>query len=144
MYLYYVLPAIEQGKFSDGTLDELPQGLEEYYNRHWRQMQQIDGKENFAKIYEPIVYTFGVVKEPVSIELIGYFTRLAERDVRNAINCWREFLDEQMINGTRRYRIYHSSFQEFLRDKTNLKEYHKIFAKKRLEDLRNLGILKEK
>jgi hypothetical protein len=53
MYLYYVLPAIEEGRFTQGGLDELPEGLMAYYRRHWRQMRE-GNEDQFDTICEPI------------------------------------------------------------------------------------------
>ena len=38
-----------------------------------------------------------------------------------AIRDWREFLDEEIAGGIKRYRIYHASFQDFLASKDEAK-----------------------
>lgn len=142
MYLYYVLPAIENGNFSEGTLDELPEGLKGYYNRHWLQMKNISSSQSFENVYESIVFALSIVQEPVSIEWISDLMDIEESDVRDAINYWREFLFEHKNNGILVYRIYHTSFQEFLKEKTDLKKYHRNIAEKGLKNLLNRGIIK--
>jgi hypothetical protein len=127
MYLYYVLPAIEQGKFNEGTLDELPDGLMAYYQRHWRQMR--DGKEkDFDAIYAPIVCILGVAQEPVTTDQIAAWTKLPHGQVKDSIGLWREFLQEKQINKRHCYRIYHSSFQDFLKERVDLQRFDNMIA----------------
>ena len=127
MYLFHVLPAIAEGRFSKGTLDELPNGLLGYYQRHWREMR--DGKENdFDTIYAPIVYILGVAREPVTTDQIAAWTQISLSKVKSSIGDWREFLMEEAIDDQRWYRIYHASFQDFLKDQVDLKQYHKLIA----------------
>jgi hypothetical protein len=127
MYLYYVLPAIEEGRFVKGTLDELPEGLMAYYRRHWRQMRE-GNKEKFDTIYEPIVCILGVAQEPVTVQQITNWTKLGTGQVRKSIRLWREFLEVEQVDGETRYRIYHASFQDFLKDQVDLVRYDEMIA----------------
>ena len=127
MYLYHVLPAIAEGRFRKGTLDELPDGLLAYYQRHWREMREGKEKE-FDTIYAPIVYILGVAQEPVTTDQIANWTKLKPSQVKESIGDWREFLKEEMIESQRRFRIYHASFQDFLKEQVDLKQYHKQIA----------------
>lgn len=122
MYLVYVLPAIEQGKFVKGTLNELPDGLMAYYRRHWRQMREGSEKE-FDTLYEPIVCILGVAQEPVTIQQIATWTKLSQGQVKTYIQLWREFLEEEQVENQHRYRIYHASFQDFLKEQVDLTRY---------------------
>lgn len=127
MYLYYVLPAIEEGKFVEGALDELPEGLMAYYQRHWRQMRE--GNESvFDEVYEPIVCILGVAQEPVTAQQITNWTKLERGQVKESIRLWREFLEEEKVEGERRYRIYHASFQDFLKEQVDLVRYDDMIA----------------
>jgi hypothetical protein len=127
MYLYYVLPAIEEGRFVKGTLDELPEGLMAYYQRHWRQMRE-GNEENFDTIYAPIVCILGVAQEPVTVQQIANWTKLNPGQVRKSIRLWREFLEEEQANEGTRYRIYHASFQDFLKEQVDLVRYDEMIA----------------
>jgi hypothetical protein len=134
MYLYYVLPAIEEGRFVKGTLDELPEGLMAYYQRHWRQMRE-GNEEEFDAVYEPIVCILGVAQEPVTVQQIANWTKLSlgqeRRSIRlwqRSIRLWREFLEVEQVNGETRYRIYHASFQDFLKEQVNLRRYDDMIA----------------
>jgi hypothetical protein len=127
MYLYYVLPAIEEGEFVEGTLDELPEGLMAYYRRHWRQMR--DGNEDtFDEVYEPIVCILGVAQEPVTVRQIANWTKLSPGQVKTSIGQWREFLEQEQKEGQPHYRIYHASFQDFLREQVDLVQYDDMIA----------------
>jgi hypothetical protein len=127
MYLYYVLPAIEQGKFVKGTLNELPDGLMAYYQRHWRQMREGNESE-FDTVYAPIVCILGVAQEPVTVQQIANWTKLNHRQVKTSVQLWREFLEEEQVEGEHRYRIYHASFQDFLKGQVDLVRYDDMIA----------------
>ena len=127
MYLYHVLPAIEEGRFVQGTLDELPEGLMAYYRRHWRQMRE--GNENaFDEVYEPIVCILGVAQEPVTVQQIANWTKLEQGQVKESIRLWREFLEEEHVDKEQHYRIYHTSFQDFLKEQVDLVRYDDMIA----------------
>ena len=125
MYLYHVLPAIERGEFVDGALAELPDGLLAYYHRHWRQMQMSDFK-TFEEIYAPIVCILGVAREPISVKQISKWTQVNLEVVKRSIRMWREFLDEDYLGKVALYRIYHASFQDFLKDQVDLSQYEDV------------------
>jgi len=127
MYLYYVLPAIEEGRFVKGTLDELPDGLLAYYQRHWRQMREGNERE-FDNVYQPIVCILGVAQEPVTVAQIAAWTKLEQGQVKTSIKLWREFLEEEQAEGEHRFRIYHASFQDFLKEQVDLVRYDDMIA----------------
>ena len=41
---------------------------------------------------------------------------------------WREFLEDEQMESERRYRIYHASFQDFLREQVDLVQYDDMIA----------------
>lgn len=130
MYLHHVLPAIKAGQFVEGHVDELPAGLLGFYRSHWRQMQTKDA-ETFAQHYQPIVCGLAAVKEAVSIDQLEAYTGQEPTQIRRVIQEWREFLYEELSKERERlYRVYHASFQEFLREEVDpgLKTYHKMIA----------------
>lgn len=122
MYLYHVLPDIEAGKLIPSSVDDLPDGLLDYYKRHWRQMR--DGNEkDFDTLYEPIVCILGVAQEPVTVQQIATWTKLSQGQVKTSIQLWREFLEEEQVENKHCYRIYHASFQDFLKEQVDLSRY---------------------
>ncbi|MCP4213980.1 MAG: ATP-binding protein [bacterium] len=135
MYLYHILSAIKRGRISEKSLDQLPAGLLAYYRTHWRQMKS-NAPEKFDVLYQPIVCILGAVKEAVAIEQVAAFTKISSIEVREVIKEWREYLYEE-LNEDRLYlyRVYHKSFQDFLREEVDpqLKAYHEMIARYYLE-----------
>ncbi|MDQ1351867.1 MAG: hypothetical protein QG657_2173 [Acidobacteriota bacterium] len=131
MYLRHVLPAIKAGRFVEGTLDQLPEGLLGYYRCHWRQMRNQD-QVIFDTTYQPVVCVLAAVKEAVSIDQASAFTGITANKVRDVIKEWREFLYEETGDQHQYlYRVYHKSFQDFLREEVDpqLKTYHGMIAR---------------
>jgi hypothetical protein len=131
MYLRYVLPAIKRGQFKEGTLEQLPTGLLGYYQTHWRKMRSQDAAI-FDTLHQPIVCVLAAVKEAVSIDQVSAYTEVVSNRVRPVIKEWREFLYEEFSEQRQRlYRVYHKSFQDFLRDEVDpqLKTYHRMIAR---------------
>jgi hypothetical protein len=112
MYLRYVLPAIEHGEYSDLRIDDLPSGLEAYYEDHWRRMGMTATPLPRTKI--KIVYVLTELGEPVSRRLLSEVTKEDEVTVQEVIDEWREFLHEHAVGGQSRYSVYHGSFRDFL------------------------------
>jgi hypothetical protein len=122
MYLYHVLPDIENGRLIPGSVHDLPDGLLAYYQRHWRQMRN-GNEEKFDTLYEPIVCILGVTREPVTIQQIAAWTKMTQGQVKMSIQLWREFLEDKLVEGQRRYCLYHASFQDFLIEQVDLARY---------------------
>ncbi|MCL1470113.1 Swt1 family HEPN domain-containing protein [Argonema antarcticum] len=112
MYLKYVLEEIERGFYRDLSIDNLPQGLQAYYEDHWRRMGMIAKPLPRPKI--KIVYVLAEARKPVSRQLICDFTGEDALTVQDVLDEWEQFLRSQSIDGQRRYSIYHASFQDFL------------------------------
>ncbi|MFC1782622.1 hypothetical protein ACFL02_03435 [Planctomycetota bacterium] len=134
MYLRHVIPAIERGRFSKGTMNELPQGLLAYYRSHWTQMQKYDF-ERFERICQPVVCVLAAAQEAVSVDQISEWTKLEQVQVQNVFKEWLEFLHlESGPKSEKQYRIYHSAFREFLQEEVDpgLKIYHAMIARSAL------------
>ena len=148
MYLVHVLRDIREGRLTSETVDDirkLPKGLKSYYQRHWRTMKAQD-PDRFEKLYEPIVCTLAVVRESVTVaqlkEWVDRFTgvSLDPKRIKDVIREWREFLDERETdNGEVRYRVYHTSFQDFLRDEVGLTQYDFNIAQTALGKIPGFG-----
>jgi hypothetical protein len=138
MYLVHVLRDIARGALTAATvddLDKLPVGLRRYYARHWEEMRSAD-PVGFGRYGQPVVCLLATAREPVGLEqLIAWTRQYWERKgwdpavvetmaVKDALGAWREFLNEETVNGERRYRVYHASFQDFLADEVGLMAYH--------------------
>jgi AAA ATPase domain len=139
MYLVHVLEDIRAGTLSAATLDriqDLPTGLKEYYQRHWRMMRARDA-QRFETIYEPVLRLLATVREPVSAAALERWTTLDAARIREVIREWRQFLNEwRSQQGDEQYRVYHTSFQEFLAEEgIGLKPSHQRIAEAALRKI---------
>ena len=142
MYLVYVLRDIREGRLTRANIDnirKLPQGLRDYYRRHWRQMEDADAAV-FASLYKPVICLLAAVREPVSISQIEDWTRLDGADIRNVLATWRPFLNMlEDVSGEERFRLYHVSFQDFLREDVGLTQQHEAIALRALSKIPGMG-----
>ena len=120
MYLRYVLLDIEKGLYKDLSLERFPQGLQGYYDFHWRRMGMTANPLPIEKI--KIVYILGEVREPVSRRKICDFSGEGEYSVQQVLNEWKQFLHE-LMKQEKRYSIYHASFRDFLHQKDILETH---------------------
>ncbi|MCB8923965.1 MAG: ATP-binding protein [Ardenticatenaceae bacterium] len=138
MYLVHVLHDIRDGKLTAVNIDnihDLPQGLRAYYQRHWRIMKTAD-RVRFETYYEPVVCQLATVREPVSIRDLTTWTELPPSEIKEVIKEWRAFLNEgKNEQGETLYRIYHASFQDFLKEEVNLSKYHDVIAQTALNKI---------
>lgn len=119
MYLRYVLPEIESGVYKDRDFADLPEGLQNYYQDHWRRMRSRDEGAWFAHQL-PVLVALTVIKEPISIDLIQKFSGVEEkRRIRAVLNEWEPLLytanvEDEEGQIRKRYRLYHASFHDFV------------------------------
>ncbi|MFM6268759.1 MAG: hypothetical protein ACKPFA_20005, partial [Dolichospermum sp.] len=112
MYLRYVLEAIAEGFYKDEKLEELPAGLQGYYESHWRIMGMT--KKPLPEDKIKIIYVMCALKSSVSREMIVKYSQEDNFTVEEVLQDWRQFLEEQKIYQPPRYRFYHESFRDFL------------------------------
>ncbi len=136
MYLHHVLPAIADPQSMLWTfgVHELPQGLIDFYRRHWDEMQ-IDDRSLFQKLYEPVLCVLAAVTAPVSIDFISDVTNLECGHIQRALHDWRPFI---YIRKGPLYRLYHASFKEFLSEEVDpgLRKYKAMIGN---SGMRHLG-----
>ena len=87
MYLRHVLPAIEAGTYLHGGDDELPQGLTDYYERHWRQMREID-EAAWVRAHQRVLPILAMARQPVSAAQISFWTGLERSHVLAVLRAW--------------------------------------------------------
>jgi hypothetical protein len=142
MYLVHVLRDIHRGRLTAATVDtirNLPRGLKDYYQRHWRSMKAQD-QARFEQYYQPVVCILATVREPVHVEQVAEWTKLEPLAILEVIQTWREFLNEDADEqGRSLYRIYHASFQDFLNESVGLKYYHNTIARAALAKIPGLN-----
>ncbi|MBW4586924.1 NACHT domain-containing protein [Aetokthonos hydrillicola Thurmond2011] len=124
MYLRYVLPSIARGWYQDLTLNQLPDGLQNYYQQHWVRMGMNEKPQEAKVIILFILVEIGV---PIPAELIAKIAKQDEYDVQSVLNEWVEYLKPQDIEGEKCYSIYHASFLDFLKAKRELQSTRKLF-----------------
>ncbi|MEA5550670.1 helix-turn-helix domain-containing protein [Anabaena cylindrica UHCC 0172] len=112
MYLRYVLEAIAEGFYQDEKLEQLPAGLQGYYESHWRIMGMTTKPLPKDKI--KIIYVMCALKSAVSREMIVKYSQEDNLTVQEVIRGWTQFLQEQKTYQPSRYRFYHESFRDFL------------------------------
>lgn len=118
MYLHYVFFELEYGAYKNYALSELPAGLKNYYEDHWKRMRGKDEDAWFT--YKlPVIMALTVVQQPVSINLLSDYSGITERPrIREVLREWEQFLniDRMVFDGvvTTRYRLYHASFHDFI------------------------------
>ncbi len=112
MYLKYVLPDIKNGKYKDLSIETLPQGLQAYYEDHWRRMGMAAKPLPRTKIN--IVYFLAEFREPLSRELLADLVKKDAFTVQEVLDEWEQFLRKEQVDSQTCYSIYHSSFCDFL------------------------------
>lgn len=126
LYLRYVLPEIEKGAYTGMELEALPEGLAGHYDRYWKRMRGEAGNDWF-RYKLPVIMALAVAKESISIDLITDFSRVQERPrIRTVLQEWEQFLYTERVEyeGSiqNRYRLYHSSFRDFIASKDEIEE----------------------
>jgi AAA ATPase domain len=120
LYVVLVLEAIRDGLLTptnlNGGIHQLPNGLRQYYLLHWKMMEEKDPVK-FKAYDQPVICQIGAAFEPIPAERIVYWTKLDKMHVHGVIAKWHQFLNDDIsANGEYVYRVYHTSFWEFLRD----------------------------
>lgn len=124
MYVRYMLPAIARGFYNDLSLQQLPDGLQEYYQTHWVRMG-MDNKPQ--ELMVKILFILVEIGTPITLEMIAAIAQQDEYDVQSILDRWVEYLKPQKIEAEICYSIYHASFLDFLKAKRVLDSKRKIF-----------------
>jgi hypothetical protein len=139
IYLRYILDEIEGGTYNDVSLNDLPAGLQEYYQKHWVQMMGQED-DDLLELKVKIIYVLSKAHEAVSRRWIAKAVRETEFKVQQVLKKWDSFLRQEKVNGEIRYNIYHNTFREFLeKDETvksagvNVEELNRQSINNRLE-----------
>ncbi len=126
MYLSQILPAIAQDFSSKPfPINQLPSGLKAYYQSH---LQRMTG-ESLSSVELGVLLCLAtpqpslnplLQQQGISAEFIAQTIDEDEYDVEVALENWIEFLQQQQIEGETYYRLYHSSFRDWLYHQFNL------------------------
>ncbi len=120
MYSSQILAAITEGFYSEPfQFDELPPGLEAYYQSHWQRMTGNGLSSVELGVLHSLVTPLPSPKEGISAETIARAIDEDEYDVEAVLENWIEFLQQQQIGQETRYSLYHSSFCNWLQKQLN-------------------------
>jgi len=111
IYVSQVLTAIAEGFYSEPFPDnQTPPGLATYYQQHLQQMLPGDG-------LSVAVLNALVQQQPTIVDAIAHTIDADEYDVEEILENWHEFLHQEQIAGETHYRLYHSNFRDWLKQK---------------------------
>jgi hypothetical protein len=125
MYLRYVLPTIADGDYDDLNLTQLPDGLLDYYQKHWERMGMETAPQEKMVM---ILFTLKEIATPIPCAMIAEIAGIEKYEVQKTLDKWVEYLKRQQIDGDICYSIYHASFLDFLELKQELDRERKLFT----------------
>lgn len=117
IYLYHVIREISAGIYSSASLEELPQGLQQYYEEHWRFIKGDDNRK-WIDYRLSVLAILAVAELPVDITFISNYSVISKTaDIIEALTIWLPFLHKN----DNKYSLYHKSFRDFLLLKDQVK-----------------------
>jgi AAA ATPase domain len=115
MYFSQVLFAMAEGFYPQLFDDnEIPSGLQAYYQQHWQQMMAANHDEEFS---QAVLNVLVKQQQPISVEAVAEIIDADEFDVEEVLENWFEFLHQEEIAGEKYYSFYHGIFRKWLADK---------------------------
>jgi tetratricopeptide (TPR) repeat protein len=127
LYLYHLLNETADS-IRDGVLDlgsmRVPRDLDDVYRVFAVEKIKAGATlHDWVELYQPLLATLAVVREPVDRELLAGFAGVGIDYADYVLGQLRQFL-EAVEDGVRlHYRLYHSSFAEYLLDPTRNREF---------------------
>lgn len=118
LYISLILPELAnpEGIYKDALINELPEGLNRYYDKHWALMDVSVDRLRIVcvisrarKLYtcEQIAFLAGE-KDPLKVQLV--------------LNNWMQLLDRRKDKeGSTRYKFYHESYKDYVFAKDEVK-----------------------
>jgi hypothetical protein len=115
IYLYYVIHEIEYGKRTPLSLEDLPNGITQYYAIYWNRWRK-KNEEEWNDLYLPILSTLAISEAPLTLEMLIQW--LAIDNHRTKIQSlldedWRIFIIIDASGNETKYRFYHASLRQF-------------------------------
>jgi len=115
VYLHFLLLEIAAGQRSPLKLDELPEGLWQYYAEFWKRWQREHDAE-WDDLHLPLLSTLAAGEESVGLGFLCTLAGVAEhpRIGRLLQSEWRPFLasTQAVSPDGRTYRLYHTSLRD--------------------------------
>lgn len=111
MYVQQVLTAFAEGFYSANNFDQIPPGLETYYQQHWQKMQG----QGLSDVAMDILRVLTAKETPaMSTVAISKIIKADVFDVAEIMETWLEFLQETREGKETKYQLYHHSFRLYL------------------------------
>ncbi|BAY98623.1 hypothetical protein NIES37_25750 [Tolypothrix tenuis PCC 7101] len=115
MYISQILAAISEGFYPESwQYNQIPPGLETYYQQHWQKMKAANQDEEFS---QAVLQVLVKQQQPISVEAIAEILNADEFDIEEVLENWFEFLIHQQIAGAEYYSFYHTNFCKWLAKK---------------------------
>jgi hypothetical protein len=114
----FLNPKIARANASAGsslvTPEQLPIGLPGVYEEFLERILLDKPPDAWKRIYRPVLGILAVAREPLTFDLLVSLTGITSQDVNEVLNDLKQFLDIGNDPSIDSYRIYHTSFAEFL------------------------------
>ncbi|OUL33527.1 ATP-binding protein [Nostoc sp. T09] len=112
IYVSQILSAISQGYYLESLqYNQIPAGLEAYYQQHWQKMMVASQDEEFSLA---VLNVLVKQQQPISVEVIAQLIDADEFDVEEVLENWFEFLHQEEMREEKYYSFYNSSFRKWL------------------------------
>jgi hypothetical protein len=130
MYVSYVLADIaeREPEAPPLDLDDLPPGLEGWYDQFWQRMSasQAQDWDLWAGLYQPVVERLAVAREAVTADWLGAQVGRPAGEVRaRVLEPWARVLSHGRRDG---WRLVHRTFGEYLERRLDLRDAHRKVA----------------
>ncbi len=139
MYLTLVIAELARpdGMYQNAGFESLPDSLKKYYHQHWARMGMRKEDPRRSQVKEDILQLFAYAQTPTSISMMLEYARcgiepVTRQDVKDVVNGWYQFLHEMDIEDISHFQIYHTSYNDFLREEHLERPegaYHAMFIK---------------
>lgn len=128
MYARSVVDDLLAGRISPQNPAALPQGLEGYYEQHWRLIRDTAAPRDWEQIVVPVLCVLAAVDHPLDLpslrQIVGRgfpeMADLREAALLCALEPCRQFLTSEVSPTGLRFQLYHHSFRIFLLGKEEI------------------------
>jgi hypothetical protein len=116
IYLNFVVHEIDSGEHTSLDINNLPDGLQEYYAYYWSKWRK---KADWYNLYLPILTTLAAAQEAIAFERLFDWAEITMHPaqisrLKSIIKeIWRPFLSISEKSEKELYRFNHDTIQEF-------------------------------
>lgn len=120
LYLHYIFSSIRENATAGRPLvtsDRLPSGLVGIYGEFLERILLEKAPDEWKSLYRPVLGTLAVAREGLPFDLLVSLSSITSQDLNDVLNDLKQFLDLDRGENSDYYRIYHTSFADFLTDR---------------------------